>query len=179
MTQYPHNFNNNTQHLHWLFRAGKIDLNWGRLFEHEPSPLPPAMNWNRIEGMILGLAIGDALGNTTESLTLQQSQIQYGEIRDYLPNRYANYRPVGLPSDDTQLAIWMLEELNANHGLDPDRLAQRFTQGRIFGIGSTVKGFLRHYKRGLPWFESGPKSAGNGALMRIAPIVIPHQRSQT
>jgi len=179
MTHNTRNFNTNNQVLDWLFRRGKIELKWGALFEQEPIPLPPAMSWNRIEGMMLGLAIGDALGNTTESLTPQQRKIQYREIRDYLPNRYANYRPVGLPSDDTQLAIWMLEELNGNHGLNPERLAQRFTQGRIFGIGSTMKRFLRHYKSGLPWFESGPKSAGNGALMRIAPIVIPHLRSQT
>ncbi|MEQ8970497.1 MAG: ADP-ribosylglycohydrolase family protein [Coleofasciculus sp. C1-SOL-03] len=74
MTQYPHNFNNNTQLLHWLFRAKKIDLNWGRLFEQEPISLPPAMNWNRIEGMILGLnpeaAIVRAVNDTEDNDTI-------------------------------------------------------------------------------------------------------------
>ena len=35
------------------------------------------------------------------------------------------------------------------------------------------------FQAGSPWFEAGPKSAGNGALMRIAPMVIPHLRTAT
>jgi len=38
---------------------------------------------------------------------------------------------------------------------------------------------INNYKSGSPWHESGPKSAGNGALMRIAPMVIPHLKSAT
>ena len=63
ITQNPPNFNTNNQVLDWLFRRGQIDLKWGALFEQEPIPLPPVLSWNRIEGMMLGLAIGDALGN--------------------------------------------------------------------------------------------------------------------
>ena len=62
-------------------------------------------------------------------------------------------------------------------GFDPERVASRFCRGRIFGIGATVKGFIRNYKAGQPWYKAGPRSAGNGALMRIAPMVIPHLRS--
>ncbi len=43
----------------------------------------------------------------------------FGEIRDYLPNRHARHRPVGLPSDDTQLAFWTLEHLVDHRGLSP------------------------------------------------------------
>ena len=101
----------------------------------------------------------------------------YDEIRDYLPNRYANSRPVGLPSDDSQMAFRTLEQLLEDGGLVPDQLARKFTQHQIFGIGSTVKAFLHSYKdQGLPWDESGQPSAGNGALMRIAPVLIPHLR---
>ena len=63
---------------------------------------------DRLRGMMLGLAIGDALGNTSESLNPTARQRLYGEIRDYLPNHYANDRCVGLPSDDTQLSFWTL-----------------------------------------------------------------------
>jgi ADP-ribosylglycohydrolase len=47
---------------------------------------------------------------------------QYGEIRDYLPNRYAGDRAVDLPSDDTQLAFWMLEHLLDRGRIEPDAL---------------------------------------------------------
>ncbi len=125
--------------------------------------------------MLLGLAIGDALGNTTEAQLPAIRRQSYGEIRDYLPNHYANGRPSGVPSDDSQMAFWTLEQLLEDQALIPDHLARKFTQHQIFGIGDTVKAFLCRYKdQGCSWIESGQPSAGNGALMRIAPILIPH-----
>lgn len=127
--------------------------------------------------MLLGLAIGDALGNTTESQLPVIRRQSHGEIRDYLPNRYANGRPVGLPSDDSQMAFWTLEQLLEDGGLVLDHLARKFSQHQIFGIGGTVRAFLHSYKdQGLSWEQAGQPSAGNGALMRIAPVLIPHLR---
>jgi ADP-ribosyl-[dinitrogen reductase] hydrolase len=128
---------------------------------------------------MLGLAIGDALGNTSEGQLPSVRRERHGEIRDYLPNWYADNRPVGLPSDDTQMAFWTLEQMLEDGRLDPARLAERFSRGRIFGIGGTVKQFLRNYKNGLSWEQCGAASAGNGALMRIAPVLIPHLKAPT
>ena len=101
----------------------------------------------------------------------------YGLIRDYLPNRYAGGASVGLPSDDSQLAFWTVEQFNQDHCVVLENLAQRFSSQQIFGIGSSVRTFLHNYKeQRLPWYASAPHSAGNGALMRIAPILIPHVR---
>lgn len=130
---------------------------------------------DRVRGMLLGLAIGDALGNTSEGLTATERDARFGEIRDYLPNPHAGGTRVGLPSDDTQLAFWTLESLLARGGLDPDDLAARFAARRIFGIGRSVQQFLDNRKQGItPWYRCGAESAGNGALMRIAPIVLLH-----
>ena len=124
--------------------------------------------------MLLGLAVGDALGITSEGLLPADRRQLFGEIRDYLPNRYTG-KEEGYPSDDTQLAFWTLEQMLEDDGFDPDRVAARFCQGKIFGLGSTVRGFLRNYKGGTrPWWKCGPQSAGNGALMRIAPMLVPH-----
>lgn len=129
---------------------------------------------------MLGLAIGDALGNTSESMLPTERRQQYGEIRDYLPNCHAGGRAVGLPSDDTQMAFWTLEQLIEDGGYVPANLARRLASGRIFGIGSTVREFLhRSLTDGLHWDEAGVASAGNGALMRIAPMLVPHLRVPT
>jgi ADP-ribosylglycohydrolase len=64
-------------------------------------------------------------------------------------------------------------------GFNPNQVARRFCRDRIFGIGRTVRDFILNYNSGRPWYECGPKSAGNGALMRIAPMVIPHLKSAT
>lgn len=130
---------------------------------------------DRIAGALLALAIGDALGNTTESRAPHERRAQQGEIRDYLPNRRAHGRRVGLPSDDTQLAFWTLEHVLEHGRVVPDRLAATFADGRrIHGLGRTVRAFLERYEEGAPWHEAAQRSAGNGAVMRIAPVIVPH-----
>lgn len=72
------------------------------------------------------------------------------------------------------MAFWTLEAILDDGRLDPARLAERFSQRTIFGIGASVREFLREYKAGKPWFEAAARSAGNGALMRIAPVLLAH-----
>jgi len=79
--------------------------------------MPTNLDFGRVEGMMLGLAIGDALGNASESQLPERRRERYGEIRDYLPNRYADCRRVGVPSDDTQLAFWTWSRCSPMAGL--------------------------------------------------------------
>jgi ADP-ribosylglycohydrolase len=161
-----------------LFEAGLIHCQKAPLFEVAPGPKPQNLDPDRLEGMLLGLAIGDALGAPTESMLPSRRSAQYGEIRDYVPNRYTSDGR-GYPTDDTQLAFWTLESLTARGGFDPHAVAESFTGRRILGIGSTVRAFLRDFEAGASWEESGQPSAGNGALMRIAPVLLPHLGSGT
>lgn len=169
-----HTFIDNRPILNKLFDDGAIRLERGPVFDMSPPPLSASFHFDRIEGMLLGLAIGDSLGATSEGQNPAGRRSQHGYIRDYLPNPYAGGRRVGLPSDDSQLAFWTLEQLIADRGLVPDHLARRFCRQPIFGIGQTVSGFIHNYRNGVPWYQAGPHSAGNGALMRIAPVLIPH-----
>ncbi|MBI5116314.1 ADP-ribosylglycohydrolase family protein [Candidatus Poribacteria bacterium] len=166
----------NRKTLEWLFEKQKIDIKRGRIFDTSPPPMPGVSDFDRVEGMMLGLAIGDALGNTSEGLHPRKRRAMHGEIRDYRYNPRANAH-VGLPSDDTQLAFWTLEQMIEDGAFNPEHVARRFCGGRIFGIGATVSEFVRNYSGGKSWYECGTKSAGNGALMRIAPMVIPHLKS--
>ena len=166
----------NREFLEWLFAEGRILVQQGRLFDEQPAPLSAGLDWDRVDGMLLGLAIGDALGNTTESMLPERRLAACGEIRDYVPHH--RYRPVASPSDDTQLAFWTLAQLLQDGGLVPERVAQRFAREQIFGGGSAVKDALHWVRLGdTPWYECGAPSAGNGALMRIAPMLVPFVRS--
>jgi ADP-ribosylglycohydrolase len=130
---------------------------------------------DRLRGMLMGLAVGDALGNTSEGITAAEREARFGEIRDYLPHEHAGGRRVGLPSDDTQLAFWTLESLLERGQLDPEDLSTRFAARPIYGLGQSVRKFLRNREQGVsPWYRCGAESAGNGALMRIAPVVLLH-----
>ena len=169
---------NNREVLEKLFKNNKIEISRGAIFDKQPEPMPNDFDFDRAEGMMLGLAIGDSLGNPTEGMLAENRRARLGEIKNYLPSHYSD-GPIGVPSDDTQLAFWTLEQMINDRGFIPGNVAERFCRDRIFGIGSSVRRFLNNFKTGRPWFEAGPKSAGNGALMRIAPIVIPHLKTAT
>lgn len=159
--------------------AGGALVHEGEVVHLAAFPLPDddgSHRRDRLEGMLLALAIGDSLGNTTESINPSARRAAVGgEIRGYLPNAHAGHAEVGLPSDDTQLAFWTLEHLLEHDRLVPQRLAERFCRERIYGIGSAVRAFVRAFKdEGKPWRMAGQPSAGNGALMRIAPVIVPY-----
>ena len=162
----------NAELLERLFARGAIDLRRGKSLDRCPSPLPATFDWDRIDGMMLGLAIGDALGNTTEAMLPARRREACGEIRDYVARLDAG--PIASPSDDTQLAFWTLDQMLDDGGFVPARLAERFAGERIFGVGAAVSRAMLELRWGeRPWHECGAPSAGNGALMRIAPMLVP------
>ena len=158
-----------------LSGQGILQIRWTEFLESTPAPIPPEIELSdRLDGMMLGLAVGDSLGNTSESMLPNRRHAAYGLIDNYLPNKLAHSRRVGLPSDDTQMAFWTLEHLLLESGLEPQYLGAAFTGKKIYGIGKSVREFLKNFKSGTPWMHAGASSAGNGALMRIAPVLIPH-----
>ena len=171
----PTNGPDNETMLGTLFDQGAIALIRGQLFDKPPDPVIGRTVFDRVEGMLLGIAIGDSLGNTTEGMTPETRENEYGTIIDYLPGRYGS----GVPSDDTQLTFWSLEQMLHDGRIAPELIADRFTKDQIFGIGQSVSEFLLNRSLGIAWQHCGARSAGNGALMRIAPIILPHLRSAT
>ncbi len=166
-----------TQTLDALFADGAIDLDRGPLLDTLPTLAMGPLRWERVEGMMLGLAVGDALGSTCEGADPSARGRLYGEVRDYQPNRHAGNLPYGLPSDDTQLAFWTLECLLADGQVIPEHLLDCFAAGTLFGGGNTLRTAFEAWRDGTrPWHRAAPHSAGNGALMRIAPVILPAMR---
>jgi len=129
---------------------------------------------NHAAGCLLGLAIGDALGAPFEG---RKGPIEPPEkffIRGDLP--------AGAYTDDTQMSLITAESILQCKDLDPDDLAKRFTAsiGKIRGIGAITKlvlekmaeGQKAHFAAEEAHLQLGRRSAGNGAIMRMAPIAI-------
>jgi ADP-ribosylglycohydrolase len=83
-------------------------------------------------------------------------------------------------TDDTAMALSVLDELQASAGIDSSSLAQRFArryrQDSRRGYGGTAHDILMDISLGQPWREvaqgvfDGQGSMGNGSAMRVAPI---------
>jgi ADP-ribosyl-[dinitrogen reductase] hydrolase len=132
---------------------------------------------NRYQGCLLGLAVGDAVGTTVEFMPRGSFPI----VTDMLGGGPFNLYP-GQWTDDTSMALCLAHSLLEKNGHDPLDQMQRYMRwcregymsstGKCFDIGRTVLEALGNFeKTGNP--ISGPtrgKSAGNGSLMRLAPV---------
>jgi ADP-ribosyl-[dinitrogen reductase] hydrolase len=125
-----------------MIAQGRLRLPPGALAALAAPPLLGPVPFDRVEGMLLGLAIGDSLGNTTEG----QLPSSRRDIRYYEPNRYAGCRAVGVPSgcrggfQTRPYTLWTLEHLLEHDRIVPEQLLATFPSRRIFGIGHTVAG---------------------------------------
>ena len=153
-----------------------------------PAALPAEMtaqkadicpSWLReyFRGALIGTAIGDALGRPAEGRPATALRKQYGRLQDFQPWTGWRAGPKGTVTDDTQLTVCVAECLVHHNGdLDPEDLAQRFVAwlpvGR--GKGRTCVDAVNALTRGVPWYEAGVRSAGNGAAMRAAPVGLAH-----
>lgn len=139
-----------------------------------PAPTPSEDLRSRYRGCLIGGAIGDALGRPVEGRPSHKVRARYPRgLRDFEPWPGWQSGPVGTFTDDTQLTIVIAEWLLATGQdvLDAKRLADAIVRwGRTGrGIGQATREALQKYDRGLPWWEAGVPSAGNGAAMRAAP----------
>jgi ADP-ribosyl-[dinitrogen reductase] hydrolase len=134
---------------------------------------------DRFRGSLLGLAVGDALGTTLEF----RSPGSFTPVTDMVGGGPFGLRP-GQWTDDTSMALCLATSLLERGGFDPaDQMARylRWYQdgylsstGRCFDIGNTVRAALHRYQRsGDPYSGSTDRySAGNGSIMRLAPVVL-------
>jgi len=136
---------------------------------------------DRYRGALLGLAAGDALGTT---LGFRRPG-SFTPIDDMVGGGPFHLKP-GEWTDDTSMALCLAESLVERAGFDPVDQLERYTRwrhqghlssnGRCFDIGTTVSAALARFERTRdPWPGSiDPHTAGNGSLMRLAPVVHAH-----
>jgi ADP-ribosyl-[dinitrogen reductase] hydrolase len=132
---------------------------------------------DRFRGCLLGLACGDAVGTTVEF----KPRGSFRPVTDMIGGGPFGLRP-GEWTDDTSMALCLATSLVETGGFDPADQMERYcrwmtegylsSNGTCFDIGGTVSSALREFKRtGRPYSGStDPRSAGNGSIMRLAPV---------
>ena len=121
---------------------------------------------------LLGLAIGDAFGETMFG--------EPAEAAQRAAKRLIAARRPWRWTDDTAMALSIVEVLGMHGAIDVDALAdafaRRWARDRHRGYGAETFRMLDRIRRGVPWRREaqrlfgGQGSYGNGAAMRAAPI---------
>ncbi|MEJ2618829.1 MAG: ADP-ribosyl-[dinitrogen reductase] hydrolase [Candidatus Thiodiazotropha sp.] len=123
----------------------------------------------------LGLAIGDALGATTEFLTPNEIQAQYGTHDSITGGGWLHLKP-GQVTDDTEMSLALGDALLRSGGVSAKVVAESFSdwmRSKPVDIGNTVRrGVIQFRNTGRPWVDENEYDAGNGACMRSLPIAI-------
>jgi len=139
---------------------------------------------DRYRGALLGLAAGDALGTTLE----------FCAPGGFTPiDGIVGGGPFGLApgqwTDDTSMALCLAHSLLDRPRFDPADQMDRYLRwwregylsstGSCFDIGTTVRAALESYAHtGNPYSgRTDPHTAGNGSLMRLAPVALAYARS--
>ena len=134
---------------------------------------------DRFRGCLLGLAVGDAVGTTLEF----KPPGSFKPIVGMAGGGPFRLNP-GEWTDDTSMALCLATSLLEKNGFDPKDQMERYcrwwkegylsSNGSCFDIGGTVSAALRLYlKTGDPIAGStDPHSAGNGSIMRLAPVAM-------
>lgn len=153
--------------------------------EHPPLPLAqwPALDGaaqrDRAVGCLLGLAIGDALGAAAESLP----RGSFAELTGLAGGGPLQLAP-GEWTDATAMALCLAESLIATDTVDQDDLMTRLqawmsqgentVKGQCIAIGATTRAAIESFMR-----DDEPSAgavegttAGNGSLIRLAPLAI-------
>jgi ADP-ribosyl-[dinitrogen reductase] hydrolase len=123
---------------------------------------------------LLGAALGDALGATVEFCTPSEIRAQFGVLRKIVGGGWLKLRP-GEVTDDTQMSLCIARSLAAV-GWSPSDIADRFAtwfKSWPIDVGNTCRrGIARYINHGTLSGSFNEGDAGNGAVMRVAPVAL-------
>jgi ADP-ribosyl-[dinitrogen reductase] hydrolase len=132
---------------------------------------------DRYRGALLGLAAGDAVGTTVEF----RARGTFARVTDMVGGG-PFHLPAGAWTDDTSMALCLAESLVECRGFDPVDQLERYVRwyrdgywsstGRCFDIGGATRAALERFERTHEPYpgDGAPQAAGNGPLMKLAPI---------
>jgi len=148
-------------------------------------PTASAGHRDRALGALLGLAVGDAVGTRIEF----SAKPERAMLDDMVGGGPFSLK-AGQWTDDTAMALALADSLLACPDLDAADLMKRFVEwhrtgrysctGSCFDIGITTAAALRRFERSGDPFAGAtdPMSAGNGSIMRLAPVAVRHWRGR-
>lgn len=144
-----------------------------------PHPAPVRRSRQEIEerarAAFLGLAVGDALGATTEFMTAHEIEVKYGVHKKMIGGGWLALKP-GQVTDDTEMSVHLARAVLDAGGWDLKAIAESFVawmRNKPVDIGATcARGIRTYIHMGTLEMPANEWDAGNGAVMRMAPAAL-------
>ena len=129
----------------------------------------------RARAAYLGLAVGDALGATTEFMTPAEIRARYKVHRKIVGGGWLYLKP-GQVTDDTEMSLALGRAVLLAGQWDLQGVAEEFLgwmRSKPIDIGATCRRGIRDFMlKGQLETPYNEWDAGNGAVMRMAPVAI-------
>ncbi|WP_244956392.1 ADP-ribosylglycohydrolase family protein [Geobacillus subterraneus] len=135
---------------------------------------------DQIKGGLFGVAIGDALGATTEFMSAEDVRRTYGKVTDIIGGGFLNLSP-GEVTDDTAMTMAVAKGIIRHPEHPMAAIGEEFLKWYETDhpdVGIIIRTVFSLYAG--DWFAAaseacrklGGKCAGNGSLMRCLPIAL-------
>ena len=142
---------------------------------------------DKVEGLIFGQAIGDALGLSTEFMKVEEVKMHYPNgiysYSDIVRDKHRSRWEVGDWTDDTDQMLCILDSIIEIKRVDINHIAQNilnwYRDGGM-GVGTSTNNVLRmpnyasnpHKAAEIVWNMGRKRNASNGAIMRTSILGI-------
>jgi ADP-ribosyl-[dinitrogen reductase] hydrolase len=131
--------------------------------------------YDRARAAYLGLAIGDALGATTEFMTPGEIRATYKVHKKIIGGGWL-YLKAGQVTDDTEMSLALGRAILSSQEWALQEIANNFLvwmRNKPVDIGATCRRGIRDYMlKGQLEVPYNEWDAGNGAAMRMAPVAL-------
>nr|WP_040712520.1 ADP-ribosylglycohydrolase family protein [Paenibacillus curdlanolyticus] len=134
---------------------------------------------DRIKGGMYGVAVGDALGGTTEFMSAKEVQTAYGYLMEIIGGGVWRLEP-GEVTDDTMMTLCVAEGIIERPDQPMEAIGERFLawyRTNPKDIGNIIRTVFHKFEGN--WFEAAlladldmGQSGGNGSLMRCLPAAL-------
>jgi ADP-ribosyl-[dinitrogen reductase] hydrolase len=130
---------------------------------------------SRCKAVLLGGAVGDAIGAPVEFMTSGEIATKYGRLTEMVGGGWLRLKP-GQVTDDTEMTLCVARGIITSGCWDLQAVAEEFAEwlkSKPIDVGDTCRRGIRNFMlKGELATAPNKWDAGNGALMRMTPVAL-------
>lgn len=135
---------------------------------------------DKVLGSLVGFAIGDSMGATTEFMNEDEIKAKYGKVNEIIGGGWLHLKP-GDVTDDTQMMLCIIDVfLNSRHqAMNLYRFGREVIANFVEwynsnppDVGNACRNGIEYFIRNNKFIKSDNQILGNGGLMRALPCYL-------